>query len=392
MNKKILIYGALIVVAIWLLIRLFNIPEPEKTWSGNKVCAIFKDSIKEAKAEEPSEAEIYIDASYSIKPYFAADNSTATTTVSEFKNIHDGKALVYFIGNSTPYRGLVANIMMRDPFNGKTSTFHDFFKDAACKIDTTDVIVYLVTDGIMSIGRNADTSKALAELRGKITASLKGHKDLAGAIFRYTGGYKGPYFNCFDHKKPLTQEMNRPYYIIALGKTKHITWLQSKTADLNCPTGSLFMGLHNLDEHKKAVLTEGDICPIQYTDNDVVLTLDLPECLKNIDISKARPRLTQSNGDTIKAEFVKIGSTLQATINHNDEQVIDCDSYGKVRINLSIPNVCPTSWTGDWNCDKDEQGPDSTTTFGLKYLVNGIFNAFEKDSVLLSVDYSYTRQ
>ena len=390
--KKILIIAIVSIIAIIIVKKIIGPPPPpERVWSKNRISASFEPStINEKVGEKPATAELYIDASGSMKPYFRADGTAMINTLSEFVNLNTAGTSVYFLDNPRKYNGLIKNIVQninQQPNNSNT-LFHDFFKNAACKIDTTSTIIYLVTDGIMSIhDTNSDMSAALVQLRGKIQHSLAEHPNLAGAIFRYVGGYRGMYWNSRSKAINLNNQIDRPYYIIALGQKETMRWLESvPVAKLNNPH-RLFMGIHDLAGHKKAVLALGNAAKIEDINKEITLILDLPPCLQNMDITNAK--LT-NNGREINVRIEKEGARLIAKIPPTIGLMPERD--GSVKVRLSVPNKVPNQWIIDWNCDNDIAGPDTETTFGLGTLVRGMFEGLEMDSDFLSVDFIYKRQ
>ena len=360
-------------------------------WVDNRISDYFeKGTIIEPVGGMPATSDLHIDASGSMKPYFRATDAGMINTLSEIVNLHESGTSIYFLDNKRKYTGLIRDILgeiNKQPNNSNT-LFHDFFESAACKIDTTNTIIYLVTDGIMSIH---DTSKsmstALVELRGKIEKSLKNHSNLAGAVFRYVGGYKGTYWNSESRGITLNEQIERPYYVIALGNKETMRWLESIPVNkLNNPE-RLFMGIHDLDGHKKATLALGENAKIQNLRDSVTLILDLPECLHNVDVTKAE--LT-NNGRRLSVGVIKEESCLKAVIPTTIP--LRPESDGRIKIELSIPNIVPNKWISEWNCDNDIAGPDSTSTFGLGTLVTGMFNGLEKNSDFLKVEFIYKRQ
>lgn len=391
MRKNIVIAIVSVIVVIIGVELLPVPPPPTDLWADNRISACFpKDSINEKIGEMPATAELHIDASGSMKPYFGAEGAGMINTLSEIVNLNESGTSIYFLDNKKKYTGLVRDILgdiNKQPNNSHT-LFHDFFESAACKIDTTNTIVYLLTDGIMSIhDTKKDMSDALVELRGKIENSLKNHSNLAGAVFRYVGGYKGTYWNSKSEGITLKEQIDRPYYIIALGNKETMRWLESvPVTKLNNPD-RLFMGIHDLDGHKKATLALGENAKIQDINNDVTLILDLPRCLHNIDVANA---VLTNDERNLNIKIIKEESRLKAIIPPTIS--LRPESDGRIKIELSIPNIVPNRWISEWNCDNDIAGPDSTSTFGLGTLVTGMFNGLEKDSDFLSVVFTYKRQ
>ena len=390
--RKNIVIAIISIIAVVIVVNLIRKPPiDDNVWVDNRISASFEAStINETVGEMPVTAELYIDASGSMKPYFRAEGAGMINTLSEIVNLNESGTSIYFLDNKKKYTGLVRDILgdINKQPNSSNTLFHDFFESDACKIDTTNTIVYLVTDGIMSIhDTTKDMSDALVELRGKIENSLKNHSNLAGAVFRYVGGYKGTYWNSKSKGITLKEQIDRPYYIIALGNKETMRWLESiPVTKLNNPD-RLFMGIHDLDGHKKATLALGENAKIQDINNDVTLILDLPRCLHNIDVANA---VLTNNERNLNIKIIKEESRLKAIIPPTIP--LRPESDGRIKIELSIPNIVPNRWISEWNCDNDIAGPDSTSTFGLGTLVTGMFNGLEKDSDFLSVVFTYKRQ
>ena len=392
--KKRIIIAVAVIVAIFCAVG-GGFDGCSKKRGTNKVSASYK-AINEPVEKMPGTATIYLDASGSMKPYFS-NGSNLITTVSEIQNLNTAGTQIFFLDNPNPYKGLVMNIIgdvSKQP-NLTATSFHKFFKDAACRIDTLNTLVYLVTDGIMSVGSAGDTKDALTEMRGKIENALKGHTDLAAAIFRYEGEYKGDYWNSRNVRLTpatcplLKNEIKRPYYVIVLGKKGAMRWLQTQTAKLNAPQGTFFMGVHDLAGHGKAVLAQGDDAKLESMGREVTLILDLPECMKDVDAAKVK---VMNHGAalpvTVKKEETSGGNRLIAVIPTTVPTTPEGD--GRVKITFLVPNEIPAEWTGAWNAEDDTNGPDEKTTFGLATLVTGMFNALEgADVPFLQADFIY---
>jgi hypothetical protein len=395
--RKAIIAIAIIVCASLLIkvVRSCGDHQGTNVWVGNKVSASFQDGvISENVSDCPSVSEIFIDASGSMKPYFKADDKSMVNTLSELDNLNIDGTKIYFIGKNVPYTGLISNIIGeidKQP-NESATTFHSFFKDAVCRLDTVNELIYLVTDGIMSVGPG-DTSKALVQLRGKITNSLSGHANVAAAIFRYTGGYKGDYWNSYNQQLTskncaiLGQEITRPYYVIALGRKDVIRWLHSlPVSKLNKPE-ALYLGIHDMKGHKSATLALGDSAVIENMNDAVNFVIELPECLKDIDSRKVK--VYNKNND-LNIPVTKEGSNLMAKISPNVALIPETD--GRIKITFIAKNEIPSDWVTSWSTEDDLKGPDETSTYGLKYLIEGMYNALDTSENILETNFIYKRQ
>lgn len=396
MNRKSILIAIVVVIVLIIAYNLISRPTPFKgVWVDNRVSASYQEgAINETIGAMPAEAEIFIDASGSMKPYFKSNGTNLINTISEIVNLNQDGTEIFFLDNPKPYKGLVKNIItdVNNQPNASATTFHDFFNRAACKIDTVNTLIYLVTDGIMSVG-NGDMSQALVQLRGKITKALSGHNNLAGAVFRYVGEYKGDYWNSRNQHITsrecllLKEQIGRPYYVIVLGRNEAIRWLQTVPVNnLNNPQ-EYFMGIHDYEGHGKVTLAYGDSAKIQDMSNYVTLILELPSCLEDIDVS----RIKVMNGEnTLPLTVTKDGMRLITEI--PPTQSLRPEKDGRIKITLLADNEIPSEWTITWNTDDDIEGPDETSTYGLKYLITGMFNGLEGKQEMLKADFIYNRQ
>lgn len=396
MNRKTILIAIVSVIAVFIAIQSCGsrgtVHGP--VWMHNNVIAIYQNGTVKEPEGEPSKAEIFIDASGSMKPYFTREGNNLINTISELKNLNQDSTKIYFLNNPKPYGGLVKDIIIdvNSQPNLSSTSFHDFFERAACKIDTVNTLIYLITDGIMSVG-NGDMSQAMVELCGKIKNALNKHDNLAGAIFRYIGEYKGNYWNSKNQRLTpsecgiLKGQIQRPYYVIVLGRKEAIRWLQSVSVDeLNNPQ-EYFMGIHDYNGHANPSLTLGDSAKIKDMNDPVTLILELPNCLKDIDASKVQIM----NGNNVlplsvkKIEDKKLEATIPPT------QPLRPEKDGRIKITFVAKNEIPNSWTNTWNTDDDIAGPDESTTFGLRYLVKGMFEGLEGNQEMLKADFIYVR-
>lgn len=359
---------------------------PKKT--HNTISAQYEDVINEAKPQKPAEAEIFIDASGSMKPYFSDEE--IINAVSKIEGLMTNNTNVYFLGNPPElYKGRIDEIFGRVAQQPGlcATTFHDFFKEQGDRIDSTTTIVYLVTDGIMSIGNGGGTKKALIGLKNRIMASLQGHHNLAAAVLRYLGNYKGTYYN--ENNKPIQIDQVRPFFIIALGQKPYIEWLKSQKKDaLYNPQGELFLGLHDLYGHAKPTVepnfADNKIDPLQ----EVVLTLDLPSCLYDISDNVLGRAKISNNGQPLNIPLTRQDNSIYLTIPPLLPG-FSADAMGKYNTEIVLPNEVPIEWK-NWSVESDLNGPDDSTTFGLIYLINGMFEALESNDNLLEVKFDYS--
>lgn len=386
--KKILI----VLIVIAAVFAIYKAVSKDEEKSGiNLITATMAKPSDEVDPQKPDKISIYIESSGSMKPYFATHDDNIINTVSRLNKLDIRNTNIYFVGDERPRSGYIMQILGNiesQPYNA-TTTFHDYFGKQVAVVDTSSSISFLVTDGLMSVGKRVgDTKLALEQLEGKITSSLKQSNvdELAAAIFRYTGKYKGTYWHQNDSTS-LYDGM-RPYYVIALGQKPYIKWLASLNKEkLNNPEGSLFIGIHSPKGHThitQSIKSASDsiINPLK----DVTLSVDLPDCIEDL---PSQPYV-KNNGTLLSSSVERTPSGLKTVIPMN-EMGFSSNSAGVYETEIVVENRIPDKWN-DWSTDNDLAGVNPQTTFGLKNLIGGIFKALEPNENFLVAKFRYTQQ
>lgn len=375
--KKIILCILIVCIGFVIYNKIIDTPT-EQCWTNNQVNGKIENF--EEPSKYPQKSELYIDASGSMKPYFFATNTTISNSISEFVNLDKKGTDIYFIGSDKKYNGLVTQIIsdVKKQPNLASTSFETFFAKASEKVAKNNSIIYLVTDGIMSINGVKNMQTALTQMEGNIRNSLRGYSNIAAAIFRYKSGYKGTYWNCHNQAIHLNKEMQRPYYIIALGKTDVIRWLSKQDGISAKDNDAYFIGIHNYTAHNKLKLDKGDSAKLGSPGQTITLAVDLPPCLQSMDVSKAVIKINKkvTNGIKLINSEGKLTAELGRSI---------AVPGGQVEVSIDVPNEIPQTWISTWNTDNDLHGPDSIHTFGLSSLVKGMHNALDSEKNLLSI-------
>ncbi len=374
----------------------------EGVYADNRIEATMRqEGIINEPATQPVAQRIYIDNSVSMRPYFMGDSCAIINTITELRNLENSGTQIFLNGDKKPLTGFFAPAIKKNigKISSGNSDFPTFFSAAADSIDNNSgELIYLVTDGILSIGPG-NMDQVLREMRGRITGSLKGHPGLAAAIFRYLGDYKGYYYNRLNKstKRPLDQQ--RPYYVIALGNADNIRWLASKSDDeLNNPDDKLFFGIHDLKGHATTRIADpGDGAYLQYPDSAARLEILLPECLKNLSKSDILENLEiETCGEDYDGNELYERRVITSQYPEKLILLIDNSHYNYSAdedITVKLENFLPDAWETTYNAADDLGDTVSTgTTYGLGTLVKGIYEAFETDDddlIKLTFKYKY---
>ncbi|MBQ5982552.1 MAG: hypothetical protein IJL54_10345 [Prevotella sp.] len=286
-----------------------------------------------------------------------------------------------------------------------------------------DELSILVSDMIYStkdmIGINPQ--KVFAEAQGMANAVFKKQvQDKAMLIVKMNGSFSGPYYCYNSPKGGKSYTGRRPYYIVVVGSNQNIVRLTKDKNYLPFSNFSELKGYENMylfetdDVYKpyySFMLSNPDIrgrfAPEHGKDTQIkdltdmevdrnsgdirlALAVDLSGMLidkdyltdvKNYQIdSDDKLEIKEireiNKNDITPAEKKYIGSATHIFILGMNE--IKNDQHVEIKLLNNLP-----SWIEETSSDDDTNvgvGNFSQTTFGLKYLIQGIYNSYKKNS------------
>lgn len=398
MSKKLLVVIAAVVVLVWV----FWPDNPSgEVWTNNKLSASYPKGVIDETSSEPTRQLMYVDVTGSMTPYYVKDKraSVVNAMSAMLTLVSRESTRVRFLGGNEVYSGF-ANDILQEAFCVKdiknetlrrsllsVTNFDKMFKMAVDSVNNlSGTIVYLLTDGIQSLNKK-DYSMAvyLNELRGSIKSSLNQAKDIACVVYRYSGDFNGTFINCRE-EKVVNRHMQRPFYIIAFGNKSQIRWLAEQSDEkLGNPEGKLYIGTHDFEGHKRAVLSRPENTHLEKPGEDVTLILNLPPCMEN----ELNPYLCQITGVANPSIVRKAKSAQGLEICLPAACGIHSDPTGFVNIGVSMTNNIGGEWLSSWNTDDDTLGPDDASTFGLSSLIRGIVDGLQPDSVYFQTTFRF---
>jgi hypothetical protein len=334
--------------------------------------------------------------------------------ISDIDNSNFGDSLNLFYINSQiiPCGSNITNFIKElnpTTFKSKggkhnTTDIPNVFKTILAETGKNDVAI-LITDGIFSPGKGKDAWKYLSmekiEIKNTMVEYLKELPNTAVTVYQLSSNFNGKYFNRED--KPTDINGLRPYYIWIVGDVKNIALLRkSLIPETTIKGGGVqhsFTLLPSLEvEINYGILTnpkfgsfgrygnspKTSICNIKKGSNGFfmfTIGMDLSlfsallgdEYLMNTE-SYARLINKKPNNDY----FIKMEHHNGADYTHNMKLTTDKISVGELEIVLR--NNLP-DWVSEIN---DDEGLDIhknnaiNKTFGIKYLVEGIYDAYQR--------------
>lgn len=402
---KKLIYVTIGLIIVFAVYKMFFSESPSTGVIINNTLYASNQGINESETLSVGEAEIYIDASGSMKGYFLSDNPGFINTISSLMSIADSSK-VYFMGNPKVYAGLTKDIVQnlrRQPNNTATTFAHSF--EQMCRQSGGSKVCFLVTDGIMSVGNK--TGLALKDLQNAIEKTLKANgAGKSVAVLRYTGEFlSNPaksiyYYDCNDKRHVLNCD-NRPYFVIIVGEKDVLRYIRSVAAAKLQPAQAVYFGVHDMAGHQNnTCITTSDTineARLEIPGAPIVLNATLPACFAHFDAGYVKTNLTVSiNGVTIGKQYESESNTRISNQELNivldqTKNIIAPAFDGKVTIKLTVANPMPAQWQA-YSSDDDTQieNEGANTTFGLSTLLQGIKNSMDAEPTLIEFTYIFT--
>lgn len=382
--KKTLICGIAILI---IGISVYGIVEsdPVSTLNG-------KIDLNEKEGKITS-TEIYFDASQSMKGYILGDGGTFNGKISKLFDFASNHKFFTIGASQKPqvFYGQVFDLNQNlGLFNGGDTRFEKLLPEIGKKSGNGKVC-FLVTDGIVYINHN--TSIALEAFTSTLKNSLsRVAKGKGVAVYKFSSRFNGRYFNM--NNTPMQLNAQRPYYIIAIGDKADIKALQIKAAKTLEPEQEIYFGLHDMEAHLAGKQIEDTGVAVN-PNNELELTLTIPECMSYM--YQASPdyysdnltlRMEGQPKPWDKADYTVTAIENGGSVNLNIK-VKNVAIKGSGKLVLCIANVLPKGWESISIDDDTNISNTPQKTFGLKYLLNGIKGAVEKEENIIKVTFDY---
>lgn len=377
----------------------------------------------------------YLERSGSMTPYDSpnGDGSFKAAIVQMLNNLpgsnEDNK--IYVVNSSINaypegFSKFISDTNIFDATKGiGDPSYTDFSAIFSQLLDKTgqDELSILVSDMIYStkdmVGINPQ--KVFAEAQGMANAVFKKQvQDKAMLIVKMNGSYSGPYYCYNSPKGGQNYSGNRPYYIVVVGSNQNIVRLTKDKNYIPFSNFSELKGYENMylfetdDVYKpyySFMLNNSDIrgrfapehgkdtqikdlknMEIDRNSGDIRLALavDLSGMLIDKDYLTDIDNYSVESDDKLEIKEIReinknditpaekkyIGSATHIFILGMNE--IKNDQHVEIKLLNRLP-----SWIEETSSDDDTNVGSATfsqTTFGLKYLMQGIYNSYTKNS------------
>lgn len=344
-------------------------------------------SIKEVNASpKPTTFNFYIENSGSMKGYFSGNGSSQLETlITEYYNrLHDSfidgdTITLNFVNTSVEkYFGSEKNYLKDAQFKCTSSyTKIDEILEMAMDSVNNNIVNIIISDFCFETNFG-NLESAQSHITSLFTSKIKNNRDMSVSIFKYMVNFNGKYFpGGIPCKKPM------PIYFWAFGNSCSLKrFVNLKLKSQSC--GQLIMQLSKKKEveinlyNKRA--TDGKSIFVKEWDKDrssnkyvADLFVDLSDILldEHSLMDKEHYYVNSSSNSTyIINDITKVNNRYKFTISTSKP------APGNLEI---IYKLEEPEWVNKYNFECVGLPKDSTT-YGIKYLIEGVFDAFHNQS------------
>ena len=373
-----------------------------------------------------SDINVYLENSGSMDGYVSGstefeniiyDYLTRLTT-AKIKNgvLADSLNLFYInsnvISRGTDIKDFIMNLEPSD-FKKKggqrgNTDVGEVLKTILDRTDTTKVSIF-ISDCIFSPGKGVDANDYLNKQQTSIMASfsnyLNNHENnLAVIVYRFKSSYNGLYYDRNDATSKYSGE--RPFYIWLIGSKRNLAAIQSKVKDNEFKHDGVqdkFV-IYRTNEHLNYAIkktkgveldkhnTKTTISKIDKNRSgvfDFAINVDFKNSLLEESYimdslnyaTDSDTSITLEVSPASKADSQKYTHTLKFTSAQRPK------GHYMFGIKMAVPE-----WVEVYNDDAGDKLDESTKdkTFGIKYLINGVYDAFIRNTVPTFADFEIT--
>jgi hypothetical protein len=360
---------------------------------------------------------VYIENSGSMAGYmsgYSGFKDAVGNYLTDISSSNVAKDLnLFFINKSAQLVGYDVNTYLTKlttSCNAATSDIAQIFQNVLSQTDNNAVSVF-ITDGIFSPEKGKDAAQYLKQQQMNIKSAVAKYLDsfpaTAIVVYQLSSKFDGYYYNSNNTKKKISEP--RPYYIWVIGNIQHITLLklgipessfkgsgiqhsftqipslQQEIPDyaiLNSPKFGSFernkkspkTSIYNI-ERAKSGEHKGDFMITVGMDVSLFKLLLGEEFLLNT--NSYNRLIEKATNDTIWFGEMNIfpNTTSGTKHTHNLQMLFKQDTkIPSDTLIVALINRMP-QWVSDVN-DDDGLTPVTDKTFGIKYLVEGVYEAY----------------
>ncbi len=275
---------------------------------------------------------------------------------------------------------------------GETHIFQ--LLDAVLNQNDKNIITIFITDGIFSPGRGKDASRYVTDQYNGIKKSFsdfhKRNPNAAVVVYQLSSQFNGTFFDRHDIPFLNTKD-TLPYYIWLIGDSKHLNDLMvkvpeskytnngvenvfsiksgGKSVDYAIKKGS---GVFDLD--KTNAKTTINNLKIQSKGNQNTATFSVNANLSGFLLSDSYLSDVSNYEWNLKDYSLTINKALPNNFGYTHELKFESAKILKGDLFVKLKTQIP-QWVEEVH-DEDGEAPIKSKTYGIKYQINGVYEAF----------------
>jgi len=307
------------------------------------------------------------------------------------------------------------NTIIKEEFNANRSKLHELFRYALSKKEGVETVSIVITDGILDIPGSSSIEKRLADAKSTITHLFSNKESYATILYKFESEVKGTYWdlNQGRHTLGFEKSVERPFYVFITGPQYAVEELiELFQKPLQKCTNMALLGFDQIPIQMEPFRRigrkgAGSLKADARTFQGANPTFDQPLCFiagidlsaitryKEYDLSYVRQNLevlNHYNKDDVSGITLMTRQEMEQSNDWKDpnKQALEILSnyphFAKVTFSnpndsimvIQLKDVLP-KWVGEYSSDSDLdiKNGGSKKTFGLRYLVEGIYNGYK---------------
>lgn len=328
---------------------------------------------------------VIIDNSWSMAGYFKKDECKELVGVVSDLVHYTDKGELRFYGETKGTTNVTAKIIEQNKFSG-TSDLVKMLNDNSNP--APDSITFFITDGIPSVKY---TASALKDIQHTIAKNM--NPKCGYSIYRLVASYNGKYYSEVKRTSAQRKIEKRPYFVFVIGDPKAVRDFKKNnkldaTHEAHFNLHSAHKGMH-LNPDKSVFTGPSDKDKNVYalmSNEEMKFKAKLPACLASDEDFIEKHAKVLFNGTEIEVKDLEVDDDkLEFEIPYDTqiEKLFGGNTLHEIRVVVKndITELCQTSNDDDSDTLKDGSDTDNTT-FGLKYIVEGLLEGATDNNLL----------
>lgn len=365
---------------------------------------------------EPKALRIYIDHSGSMRGYTEFDYAKFVSAISDLQSIMRNDTYFWGDKNAVDNTKVLGQVLAQHNFNGADTPFPKIFEAMVAHADTTRQINFIITDGIISLKANEMNylESSLGQIKNQIRDAIKSRPGMAVCVYRLVSGYsnnkggKDFYYTFQPGKSVKLKDVQRPFFVIAIGHRDNVQWLvnhinANKATTLTAYNNAdcIAFGLHrhdvklNFGKNERYFTKTKTGLKLKASSGSFTIKPKLPPCLlTSMTVDEIQQNIEmlvngQKEKDPIFSLSV-VGTNL----------MLKCKNISRIKkmhnvVTIKLPNIIPAKWK-EYSSDDDSNiandADQQNRTYALYTLLQGLYEATDAGTMLIDAEFTFDKK